>query len=159
MKAKAEHPNSASDAIIVSFAAEWYEKLRQNRVHAIIRKRIPRTVYPRLMYFHFNAPKSAICARAEILSIADIPAEIATTMARELGMSPGSILDYTRGEGSIGCYRLGKFQFATCEVSTHEIASHMVYFPPQSFLVLAADAKAVLDRLCGFQPMRPERHR
>lgn len=152
--AKAVDPESRSDAIVVSFGWEWYESLRAKRFTAAIRKRVPASTQPRWLYFHMNSPKSAVCARAEILSIEMIDRSGAVLIRRELDLSEERILKYFGERGSMGCYRLGKIAFPEREVTSDQIAAHMVYHPPQSFFVLSKDAKKALDRLCGFRENR-----
>ena len=149
--AKAVDPESRSEAIVVSFGSEWDESLRGKRFTAVIRKRVPASTQPRWLYFHINAPKSAICARAEILSVEMIDRSEALQIKRELDLSEERILKYFEGQESMGCYRLGKIVFSDGDVTTEQISAHMVYYPPQSFFVLSKDAKEILDRLCGFQ--------
>ena len=149
--AKAVDSESRSEAIVVSFGSEWYASLRGQRFTAVIRKRVPASTQPHWLYFHINSPKGAICARAEIRSVETIDRSRALQIKRELDLSEALILDYLGRRESIGCYQLGKIDYPGTEVTTGEIAAHMVYHPPQSFFVLSKNAKALLDRLCGFQ--------
>jgi predicted transcriptional regulator len=112
---------------------------------------VPTSIQPRWLYFHINAPKSAICTRAEIRSVENINRAKAIQIARELDLSEEEIRNYFGGQELVGCYRLGKIDFPDREVTVEEIAAHMVYHPPQSFFVLSKAAKELLDQLCGFQ--------
>jgi len=94
---------------------------------------------------------SAICARAEILSVEKIDHTRAIQIRRDLDLSEEQIRQYFGEQESVGCYRLGKIAFPDSVVTTEQIAAHMVYHPPQSFFVLSKESKGVLDRLCGFK--------
>jgi hypothetical protein len=106
--AKAADVQSRSDAIVVSFGSEWYDGLKDRKFSAVIRKRIPTSFMPRWLYFHINSPKSAICARAEILSMGEINNAQATRMTRTLDLSTDRIQAYLKSARTIGCYTLGK---------------------------------------------------
>lgn len=149
--AKAVAPESQSEAIVVSFGSEWYESLRGKQFTAVIRKRIPANTRPSWLYFHINSPKSAICARAEILSIEKITRSRALQIRRELDLSEEQILKYFGRHESMGCYRLGRIAYPDKDVTSTQIAEQMVYHPPQSFFVLSKEAKKILDGLCGFK--------
>ena len=151
MLAKAVSRESRSEAIVVSFGSEWYDSLRGKRFTAVIRKRVPSNFQPRFLYFHMNSPRSAICARAEILSVEVIDRARALEIRHELDLSEEQILRYFGALESMGCYRLGQIFFPDSDVTSEQIAAHMVYHPPQSFFVLSNDAKDLLDRLCGIQ--------
>lgn len=151
--AKAVSPDTRSDGIVVSFGSQCYESLRDKRFTSVIRKRVPRDSKPRWLYFHINAPKSSICARAEILSVEGVGRvgrSKVLAMAQDLDLSEEQIRAYLGREGSVGCYKLGAIQFPAREVSAKEITKHMVYHPPQSFFLLSRDGKRLLDQLCGF---------
>jgi hypothetical protein len=149
--AKAVNPAARSEAIVVSFGSEWYASLRSGRFTAVIRKRVPASTQPHWLYFHINSPKSAICARADILAVEKIDRSKALQIKRELDLSEDRILDYFGRRESMGCYRLGKISYPDREVTSGQIVEHMVYYPPQSFFVLSKHGKELLDRLCGFR--------
>jgi len=148
--AKAANRESRSEAIVVSFRSDWYLSLRAHRFTAVIRKRVPLSVHPRWMYFHLNSPISAICARADILSVEMIDRSKAIQLSRELDLSEDQIVGYFGTLESVGCYRLGALLYPDSDVTRAQITTRVVYHPPQSFCVLSRDAKELLDRLCGF---------
>ncbi len=150
MVAKAVNTEARSDAIVVSFGAEWYESLRAKRFTAVIRKRVPTSIKPRWLYFHMNSPKSAICARAEVVSVEMIDRERALQISRELNLPEEQIIKYFGSQEWMGCYRLGEIDFPERDMTHHQLAVHMVYHPPQSFFVLSKNGREVLDSLCGF---------
>jgi hypothetical protein len=150
MLAKATDAASRSDGIVVSFGWDWYQKLRNKTFKAVIRKRMPTTMKARWLYFHINAPKSAICARAEIDSVNLISTSEACKIAKRLDLSVSQIVEYLHGHTSVGCYELGQICLAKKEISAEQVAAHMVYNPPQSFFVLSQEAKAWLNQICEF---------
>ena len=150
INAKAVDSNSRSDAIVVSFKSDWYESLKSARFEAVIRKRAPTTFSPRWLYFYINSPKSAVCAKSEILSIEIIESSKAFELTRELDMSHAQIRDYLGSRHSMFLYRIGRPYFPDSEVQLHQLRRHLVYYPPQSFFALSTEAKEFLDRICGF---------
>ena len=73
--AKATSVEEQSDSVVVSFGAEWHEPLLRERFTAVIRKRVPKSLDAKWLYFHVNAPISAIAARAEIRAIKEMPSQ------------------------------------------------------------------------------------
>src|SRR5665213_2310744 len=130
--AKATKPEEQSDAIVVSFGPEWHEHLNANRFSVVIRKRVPKATTFKWLYFHVNSPIGAICARAAISKIFTATTKEAVTLAKKIKLSPSEITTYIGNETTIGCYELGKFQFATKPITTSALAAYMVYHPPQS---------------------------
>lgn len=155
--AKAVDVESRSDAIVVSFGAEWYDRLRDRRFTSIIRKRIVKNIQPRWLYFHINAPKSAICARAKINSIETIDLSAAIRSGSELALSTEEILAYLGTHTSVGCYRIADIDFPEREVTTEQLTMYMAYYPPQNFLILSVEGKDLLDKICGFPRRWPKR--
>jgi predicted transcriptional regulator len=149
--AKAITDAELSNAIVVSFDSEWYEHLLAKRFSVVIRKRVPKRRKFEWLYLHINSPVSAICGRAQIKTITDIPMEQAIALAREIALSPDEIKSYI-GEGDryIGCYKLGIFQFGKKPLSTTELSTRMIYHPPQSFFILSKRSKELVDQMAGF---------
>ena len=152
--AKAETPENRSDAIVVSFDNIWYAPLHRHGFSAIIRKRVPTRFKPSWIYFHINAPKSAICARAPLKRIDHVDLKSVIDMKEFLGLSRDEIIKYVGPSASIGVYILERIDLAPVEVSINQLAEHLIYHPPQSFFALSTPAKTVVDRLCAFQAGR-----
>lgn len=148
--AKATSVEDQSDGIVVSFGVEWYQPLRDQKFKAVIRKRTPKTLKPSWLYFHVNAPVSAICARAPILAIRELKAAEANKRAADLALSPADVVAYIGSDATVGCYELGGISFASREITIAELTSRLVYHPPQSFFILSRTGKDVLDQLAGF---------
>jgi hypothetical protein len=117
---------------------------------AVIRKRVPKTVSPTWLYFHINAPVSAICARAEILAIRELTPAQARAKANDIALCPAAVDAYTAGDPRIGCYELGKITLARQSLSSDFLNERMIYHPPQSFFVLSCLAQQMIDELAGF---------
>lgn len=150
MAAKATEPKEASDAIVVSFGAEWHQPLLDRKFSAVIRKRVPRTVTAKWLYFHVNTPVGGICARAKIASVSELSLKEASGLSAQLALSPDEIRAYIGGDDKIGCYKLGRITLLRKTLTTGELATKLVYHPPQSFFILSRSAKQVIDKLAGF---------
>jgi predicted transcriptional regulator len=150
ISAKATNIADQSDAIVVSFSDIWHQPLLRREFCAVIRKRIPKSLNAKWLYFHINSPISAICARAEIESFGEISIEKACGISTALGLSVEEIKDYADGLEMIGCYRLPNISNARDPVLISQLGEYMKYHAPQSFFILSAGAKQVIDNLAGF---------
>lgn len=150
--AKAAGPENQSNAIVVSFAAAWYEAIRDLSFSAVIRKRVPKTVNPDWLYFHVNAPVGAICARAPIKKVSEVSLAAAKRLSKVLNLSPNAIDDYVGDSESIGCYDIGPIVLAMTPVKIETLRKHLTYYPPQSFFILSLEGKQIVDELAGFRP-------
>jgi hypothetical protein len=150
ISAKANSVEDQSDGIVVSFGAEWHQPLLLGKFKAVIRKRVPKTVNPTWLYFHINAPVSAICARAEILAIRQLTPAQARAKANAIALGPAAVDANTAGDSRIGCYELGKITLARQNLSSDFLNERMIYRPPQSFFVLSCIAQEMIDELAGF---------
>lgn len=148
--AKATSAAEQSDAIVVSFEANWHQHLLAKDFSVVIRKRVPKASSFTWLYFHINSPLSAICARAPILKIFNASPKQAVALAKEINLTPAEISSYLRGDSTIGCYKLGPFQFGKGPVTTTTLATRLAYYPPQSFVILSKQAKGIIDRFAGF---------
>ena len=150
ISAKATRPEEQSEAIVVSFGAEWQEHLLAKDFSVVIRKRVPKAATFKWLYFHINAPVSAICARAPIVKISTETTTHALALAKKINLSPTEISSYIGTDTTIGCYTLGSFQFAPKPISISDLSARMVYHPPQSFFILSKEAKRIVDQLAAF---------
>jgi len=150
LPAKAITDAEQSNAIVVSFAATWHQHLLAEDFSLVIRKRVPKSRTFEWLYFHINSPVSAICGRAQIETIANLMTEQAIRRASKINLPPEEIKSYIAGDRHIGCYKLGAFQFGNKPVHTTELATRMIYHPPQSFFILSKLGKQILDRMAGF---------
>ena len=148
--AKATNTAEQSDSIVVSFGSEWHQHLLSKTFSVVIRKRIPKNHSFKWLYFHINSPVSAICGRAEIRKIFSVPVKGAVTIAKQINLSPAEILAYIGGNASIGCYKLGVFQYGAGPIPRASLTTRLAYYPPQSFFILSKQAKKVVDELGGF---------
>jgi hypothetical protein len=151
LSAKANNAEEQSDAVVVSFAAEWHKLIESKSFSAVIRKRIPRTIEPKWLYFHVNSPIGAICARAQIESCKEILIDEACAISISINLSPQHIRDYAEEHQKIGCYRLVKIFNAAQPVIQSQLSGHMKYHAPQSFFILSKAAKSIIDQLAGFE--------
>lgn len=154
--ATAGDDSNESDAIVVSFDTKWHQLLTRRGFSVVIRKRVPKTRPKKWMYLHIKSPIGAICARAELTAIGTMTVAEAVSRKKDIGLSAEEIRSYIGAEEAIGYYQLGRIQLAQQPATTALLMSNMRYFPPQSFLVLSRDAKAVIDELTGFQAARKD---
>lgn len=148
--AKATSLAEQSDSIVVSFGAEWHEHLLARKFSIVIRKRIPKHGSFRWLYFHINNPVSAICARAPIEKIFTATTQEAVALAKKIHLAPAEITAYIGAGSGIGSYQIGDIQMALKPVTTADLASRMIYHPPQSFFIMSKEAKAIMDDMTGF---------
>jgi hypothetical protein len=148
--AKAAMPEDRSDAIVVSFEYKWYTAIIRAAFSLVIRKRIPTSHKPDWMYFHVNAPKSVICARASVTAVGTMPTKLLCTFTSELALHPDEIAQYCKGREEVGVYRIAGVTLPAVEASMAVLQRELIYSPPQSFMFLSRQAKAVIDRICNF---------
>jgi predicted transcriptional regulator len=139
-----------SDAIVVSFDAQWHGPLNEKSFNLVLRKRIPQVSAFKWLYFHVNNPVSAICGRGLINRTFAITRSEAIRSRKALNLSVPEIESYIGKDATIGCYQLGHVELAPRPVSARELCTRIVYHPPQSFFIVSADAKEVIDEMAGF---------
>jgi len=151
ISAKAINVADQSNAIVVSFAAQWHTPLLQQSFNAVIRKRIPRTLQPKWLYFHINSPVGAICARAQLESCQEISIDDACEKCGDLALSEAEVRAYADGNQTIGCYLLKNIAKATHPIPSSELSESLKYYAPQSFFILSKAAKSIIDQLAAFE--------
>ena len=152
--AKATSPAEQSDGVVVSFGADWHEPLLAKAFSLVIRKRIPKCATFNWLYFHINAPISALCGRARIQKVLTLTEKEAIAHAKQIHLPPAEIKSYIEGDSKIGCYKLGAFEFGKMPVSAARLSTRLVYHPPQSFFILSKEAKKIIDAFSGFLPLK-----
>ena len=152
--AKAITRAEQSDSIVVSFGVEWRQHLLAKGFSIVIRRRVPKLSSFKWLYVHINRPLSAICARAPITEIFKATPNEAVALAKQINLTPAEIRSYFGRRTSIGCYRLGPFEFSSEPVSAAKLATRLVYNPPQSFFIVSKKAKVVIDQFAGFNTSR-----
>jgi len=158
LSAKAVNSGDQSDAIVVSFRKEWHAHILASDFSLVLRKRIPsESTQFKWVYMHVNSPVGAICARAEITAIERLSTCEAIARQKEINLTERAIRDYIASSDTIGTYRIRNIEVAQTSLSTAVVNEHLVYFPPQSFLILSQHGKKVLDGLAGF-PRPTSRH-
>jgi predicted transcriptional regulator len=158
-RAKATSDAEQSDGIVVSFGAKWHPHLIARDLKLVIRKRTPRNRKFSWLYFHVNSPVSAICGRAKIESISRLTLEQAIAQASNIKLSPEDIRAYVGRDSCIGCYQLKEFQSVATQIYTSEICTRMIYFPPQSFLILSNQGKELIDQMIDVSEPEANRSR
>lgn len=150
--AKATTPTDLSDAIVVSFGAEWHPHLLAKDFSIVIRKRVPSDPLFKWLYFHINSPVGSICARAMIKRIFLATRKEAVSLSKSINLPPSSIASYIGNQSHIGCYELGAIQFPAAPLTRTQLMERMIYHPPQSFFIVSKNAKAAIDNMAKFTP-------
>jgi hypothetical protein len=158
ISAKAGAPETRSDAIVVSFDYNWYERLCRREFSVVIRKRVPITFQPAWIYFHMNSPKSSICARASLKGVGQLDLGSATDLQKSVTLSKVEIQKYFGQSDSVGAYFIQRIELARIECSIAHLQQLLVYNPPQSFFRLSKQAKIIVDQACDFETCVP-RHK
>lgn len=148
--ARASGSADRSDAIVVSFDAKWHEAIIAKAFSLVIRKRIPKSYKPKWLYFHVNAPVSAICARAELTSVAYIPTKVVRNLVSDLSLGQAEIDKYCADLEEVGAYRIAGMETAPVKASVAGLRTQLMYTPPQSFMFLSNTAKIIIDTTCKF---------
>jgi predicted transcriptional regulator len=148
--ATAKTERERSDAIVVSFNPDWYEKIKKGTFSTIIRRLVPSTIEPRWLYFHINRPIKAICGRAPIRSTRRISRETALEFGSELDLSVSEIEEYIGDRKTIGIYEIGRIELSKESLSISKLARYLTYHPPQTYLALSLAGKKIIDELGGF---------
>jgi predicted transcriptional regulator len=147
--AKATRPQEQSDAIVVSFRADWYAHIQNNDFTVVIRKQIPKMRPFQWLYFHLNKPISGICARAPILQTFRATSNEVLGLAAEIKLTAAEIKNYLWKDATVGCYRLGTIESFRRPLPIKEIANFLKYQPPQNFVILSKQAKELIDIMAG----------
>ena len=148
--AKAITADEQSDALVVSFGAEWLSHLAAKDFSVVIRKRVPVSQNFKWLYFHVNSPVGAICARAPINKIFSIAIKDAVALAPKINLSASDIAIYVGTMKKIGGYELGQIQFPRKPITTADMSTRLNYYPPQSFFIVSKAAKFIIDQMAGF---------
>jgi predicted transcriptional regulator len=139
-----------SDAIVVSFDAQWHTRLRDKAFSIVLRKRIPQVSTFKWLYFHLNNPLSAIYGRALINRTFAVTKSEAVRLRKAINLSSAEIESYIGKDPTIGCYELGRVELTPRPVPARELSTRLVYHPPQSFFIISKKAKQVIDEMVGF---------
>jgi predicted transcriptional regulator len=148
--AKATSPESASDSIVVSFDSRWEDIFLTKSISGFIRKRLPKTHATKYVYFYFGGPSRQISLRGRVREITEISVKDALSLATSLCISKEEISAYCEGTPTIGICKIHKLQKARQPVSLEKLRSRLSFFPPQSFVILALEAKRAIDELAKF---------
>jgi predicted transcriptional regulator len=150
--AKALNTLEKSDAIVVSFGSEWFERLKAKSFSSVIRKRIPYSTDFNWLYIHINSPIGAVCARSKIKKISIKSKNEAISMSKKIDLTNEEISAYIGNDEKVGCYELGSFEFPSEPIAAKSLAKVMVYHAPQSFFILSKKAKSLIDHIGGYKP-------
>ena len=82
---RATSEDTRSESILVSFSAKWRRAIEAGTIRAVIRKRVPSSTNPAIMYLYVGSPEKAIVARASISRVVQIPVSEAICLNKDLG--------------------------------------------------------------------------
>ena len=143
-----------SDAILVSFDARWDSLLREGKVRAVIRRRVPKSNSPAWLYFYVKSPVAKVIGRAGITRIQSLSPRAIMAQAEPLQLSRAEISDYCAGYSSVGFVALGPVELGDLRAGLEELRAAGDFFPPQSFTYLSLEGQCFLDRALGIAGSR-----
>jgi len=147
--AKGHHDRS--DSVLVSFDSKWEESFLNKNIFAVFRKRVPITFLPAVLYIYINSPGSRVIGKAKIKKIELVDISTAISLSNSACISGEEIRSYIGNSNKLGVYLLDKFAAAPTPATLKAIRKHMKFYPPQSFLILSKQSKALLEKLCSFR--------
>ncbi|MET1755524.1 hypothetical protein ABVV53_08635 [Novosphingobium sp. RD2P27] len=139
-----------SNAVILSFGAKWADPIKRGATTWVIRKRVPLVTKPEFVYFHVNAPVSAIIARGRVGTIERVSANFAAEHHQYLEMTKSDILSYVGDSPTIGLLKFESVEIAPKVATMSELIKMLEYFAPQSFSFVSRKALPIIDKACGF---------
>jgi predicted transcriptional regulator len=143
-------PDDRSNAIILSFGANWAAPIRTGSLTWVIRKRVPLAVKPEFVYFHVNAPVSVIIARGRVRAIEQVSSAFAVEHSQDLQMAESDVRSYVGDTSTIGLFRFDQIELASKAATLAHLREELEYFPPQSFSFVSRQALPIIDKVCGF---------
>lgn len=144
------NPDDRSNAVILSFGAKWADPIKRGAITWVIRKRVPLVTKPEFVYFHVNAPVSAIIARGKVGTIERVSATFAAEHHQYLEMTKDDILSYVGNSPTIGLFKFENIEIAHKAATISELTQTLEYFAPQSFSFVSREALPIIDKACGF---------
>lgn len=147
---RATSEDTRSESILVSFSAKWRRAIEAGTIRAVIRKRVPSSTNPAIMYLYVGSPEKAIVARASISRVVQIPVSEAICLNKDLGIQSKEILAYCGNLQNIGYYHLNSLELADPALKLEDIQAVSHFHPPQSFLYLSQDGERVIHKLTSF---------
>lgn len=143
-------PDDRSNAVILSFGEKWADPIKRRATTWVIRKRVPLVTKPEFVYFHVNAPVSAIIARGRVGTIERVSANFAAEHHQCLEMTKSDILAYVGNAPTIGLFKFDRIEIAPKPATILELTELLEYFAPQSFSFISRAALPIIDKACGF---------
>jgi predicted transcriptional regulator len=121
------------------------------KIFAVFRKRVPITFLPSMLYMYINNPSSRVIGKAKIKKIDLVDISTAISLSSSACISGEEIKSYIGNSSKLGVYLLDTFVVAPTPATLRAIRKYMKFYPPQSFLILSRQSKALLDNLCSFK--------
>jgi predicted transcriptional regulator len=141
---------SEAKGLILSFWAEWEQKLTENEIGVVYRKSTAVVPTPSCLYAYLNRPLQKIVGRAAIFEVTKNTLEECLEMGSHSGYSSEDIRTYA-GYCSLYVYHLGKFEVAPIPISVKELATDYGFVPSPQAILLSEDGKRELDARLGYK--------
>ena len=135
------HPNGA---IIVAINAKWKPIFETNQPSSIIRRRVPSRNVSSL-YFYFNTPISAICAKCTVLSVKPVSLQRAISAKNELMMTKVDIEQYFGNRSSLWVYNFTALLYSNVKIGSNDPSAPILYNPPQNFQWIDTETCQLID--------------
>ena len=144
-------PMRKSDAhgLILSFWAEWEQRLCNGDIRVVFRKSVAIIETPSFLYAYLNKPIQKIVGRAQIERIARHNLEECLTFGELSGYSTEDIKAYC-GYRSLIVFTLGSFQVASKPLALKDLKDKYNFVPSPQAILLSEDGKNEVDARLGF---------
>ncbi|MBL8812072.1 MAG: hypothetical protein JNM43_18045 [Planctomycetaceae bacterium] len=147
LKAKAEE---ITDSIVMSFRADWEERLRLNTVRAVFRKKGPRSTALRFLYVYAGAPISGLIGRLLVTEYGKVSTAMALKHLNDARLSITEFREYVAEELDICMFKVSEFQPALRPVGCQDLKVKFGFVAPQKFFFLSPSGQVSVDTECGF---------
>jgi len=142
---------SEAKGVILSFWAEWEQKLTDNEIGVVYRKSTAVVPTPSYLYAYLNRPLQKIIGRAAISAVTRSTLEECFVMGPQSGYSTEDIRAYAGYFSLLYVYHLGKFEVAPIPISVKELATDYGFVPSPQAILLSEDGKRELDARLGYK--------
>ncbi len=143
------HRKADAKGLILSFWAEWEQKLIDNEIAVVFRKNTAVVPTPSYLYAYLNRPVQKIVGRAPVSEVTKNNVGECLAFGPRSGYSSEDIKTYA-GYRSLYVYHLGKFEKAPKPISVKELASGYGFVPSPQAILLSEEGRQELDKRLGF---------
>ena len=141
---------SEAKGLILSFWAEWEQKLTDNEIGVVYRKNTAVVPTPSYLYAYLNRPLQKIIGRAAISEVTKNTLEECLEMGPLSGYAGEDIRAYA-GYCSLYVYHLGSFEVAPTPFGVKDLAKDYGFVPSPQAILLSEDGRRELDKRLGYK--------